>query len=333
MDSYIDNFAGSVARVLERPSREPNDFVSLAISGEQLRRACSVGDPNAAALAMVDRYERELSTFSVPTRDDLKAGISEAIADLEQYAASSSAARNVESGEAALLRLDELLSIGAAEVHGGFLPESELSSLATGLKELLRRIAPQCNELAQFAEDRQLLFGDDARLPHLYEWWEQLARLAPSRLALQATVAAAARRERRIAKAVADFEAAQSRPWLERLKDRLRALLPVSIVAPQHALQASYADATKLPDEHEEFISAEEFAVFRVGNTLVFKVAGEHQLEPVSVTSRGAHLRTETLDPTCFRIVLPPSDGIIESVVLLDGEQLVLPSIDLRIRQ
>jgi hypothetical protein len=332
MDSYIDNFAASVARVLDRPSREPNDFVSLAISGEQLRRACAVGEPSGAAQEMLGRYDHELSTFPAPSREDLKAGISEVVAELERYAASLRASRAEEIGVAALLRLDELLSVGAAEVRAGLLPEDDVISLASGVKELLRRIAPMCNELAQFAEDRQLLFGDDTRLPQLYEWWEQLARLAPSRLALQRTVGAAARRERRIAKAVADFEAAQSRPWLERLKDRLRALVTLSMVVPQHAFQASYANSTMLPDEHEELFSAEEFSVFRVGNTLVFKVTSEHLLEPVSVTSRGASLRAEKLDDTCFRIELPTSDGVIESVVLLDGETIALPSIDLRIR-
>jgi len=209
MDRYIDNFATTVREILDRQSRRHNDFVSLAISGEQLRRACETGVPSDEARSTLAGYDQALAAggYETPTLEELRDAIDDQLGELERYAASSPAERDPADGEDILLAIDEALCIAAAGVRAGAVEASSVAALAAGLTDRVREVAHRCTELAQVAEDRQLLFGLDPRMPTLFDWWEPLAELAPSRLALRATVTEHMRRERLIERALSSYEA------------------------------------------------------------------------------------------------------------------------------
>ncbi len=330
MANYIDNYAESTRRILKDGVSEANDFVSLAIAGEQLRRASNVGDPSTDAMSALMEYESFLKSYEGDIPGELDETVQESLAELHDYSRAATSQREISRGQELLLELDELMSVVTAGARASLYEEQSPNTLGELAMSKLAKIAGSLSELGQFAEDREILFGSDSDFPMAFAWWDVVAGLAPSRMALQATVNATARKERIVQAAIANFAAKHEPSALASLAGAIRAQLGaltegLGFFMP--AAQASYSDDTSVPSRQRELFQHEGFTVLCDDKYLVFMVSNEHTLEPVDVRLSGAELETETMDSSSFRVSLPRNAGTIEVVIQIDGEELTLPAI------
>jgi len=332
MTNYIDNYAESTRQILKDGIGEQDDFVSLAIAGEQLRRAASVGEPSPQALDLLHEYQLFLAAYEGEVLDDLAGLVRESLGDLQAYCNQLSE-RNIARGEELLTELDELVSLAVAGARAGIVEISTPEELGDLILSSLSELSSSLCGLGQFAEDREILFGADLEFPKAFAWWDTIAQLAPSRIALRVTVNAAARKERIIEAAIASFAAKHEPSTLSSLVKRVRNSLDtlgsgLRLTMPVLAQQASYSDDVCIPSAQIKLFEFGGFAIFQDNKYLVFIVMGEHTLTPVTVGISGALLEAEVIDESTFRVLLPSFVGTtLQVVVRLDGEELVLPPI------
>ncbi len=335
MANYIDNYAESVRQILSEGVREANDFTSLAIAGEQLRRASSVADVSTDAANALKEYETFLASYSGHGPGELAEIVEDSLAGLQDYASASTRARDVARGKELLVELDELMSVCVAGARAKlYSPRSpvELGALA---QTRVSSIAGALSALAQFAEDREILFGPDSEYPEAFAWWDGVAELAPSRVTFRSTVNAVARKERVLQSAIANFEAKHQASALSSLAESVKAgfaRLADGLRLAMPAPAFDFADDAKLPSRQHELFEEGAFTVLADLEHLVFVVTEDHALEPVSVRLSGKALNSEALDSASFRVALPSNAGSLEVVIRIDGEELVLPPIDYRER-
>jgi len=251
-DQHIERLAASVERILERVNRpriDPdtgikllddqtgatyeidrpvfNDFVGLAIAGEQLRRHvathCDTADHRGeaanldpAALATLENYKGFLTNYEFidADLDDLVLTMERSLWDLQLYARRPMAKRIRISGEVTfpdgeniLADLEETISVIAAVQHGRF-PDPEEFLCDSGIDEMMRAVAERVkeldiSELGNFAEKLlSLSGGGDPDVASVYSFLEELAEFSDGSIrfwcALGATVRSTARRDRLI---------------------------------------------------------------------------------------------------------------------------------------
>lgn len=207
MTTAPDIYARTTRELLAELDRSQNAFVSLAISGERLRRTCVMTEASAEALATLASYDAALPLYAGPLLEEIQEEVDGLLNEFDAYAATRLEGRDAEAGEDTLDGLDQAFLIGAAGMRAGFYEEADILALSVQVADRLRPHAFGCTELAQAAEDCQLIYGPDPRWPGLSAWWEMFAEAAPSRMALQATVVAEARRKRLIEQAVSRYAA------------------------------------------------------------------------------------------------------------------------------
>ncbi len=335
MANYINNFAASTRRILNEGLDEANDFANLAIAGEQLRRACAIGDADVDAAQALQEYDQFLRSYQGSGAEELAKGLLATLADLQSHSQVAPFERNIERGKDMLLEIDELLSVAAAGLRASLVEKSVVESLASSVRVPIRKLASSIPELAQFAEDRELLFGPDPDVPELFAWWESIAENAPTRMALQVTVASSIRRNSIIAEALAKFDAEHTSSavssFVEKLKQRFQTITtPFFVQTPSLAPQASFADTQPIPARLREVIPGEDFSVLCDDTHLVFSVETGRTLVAISIALGNEVLKADTIDDTSFRVPLPTKSGAIRVVLQIDGEELTLPEIDVR---
>lgn len=182
----IRGYASLLREILQRQPGDPNDFVSLAVTGETLRRALAAADePVEEARAALDAYDAALPAWKDDVPTDIPSELDEALEELR--ACAESLAEDLPASFPALVgRVDELLAVAVAGVRAGALEQRVADELAQRARDEVGRYAANAPALWQPTEDRSAWLGTDPDYPGAYRWLEELARYSASRRALEA---------------------------------------------------------------------------------------------------------------------------------------------------
>ena len=243
-DQHIERLADSVERILKRINLTPlyphtrpawNDFVGLAIVGEQLRRGIVIRQDESIGidsriLNTMAMYSDFLWNYEFIDGDlaRLREVLAEDLEALEKYADSPrrtrynppSAFPRPNVGEDLLIGLEETVSVIAAVYHAKY-PDPEDFLCVSGIDELMRAVcrrvsdlAPRCFELANFAESRLDIYGPyDRDAASIYSFLWELAELSDRSIKLQAELARLSQHKRQkiLDEAVKAFQAKHGR--------------------------------------------------------------------------------------------------------------------------
>lgn len=182
---HIEAFEGLLREAMDRGIEDANDFVNLAVTGEELRRALVLAEGSfesaAATLSEYDALLPQLRPF-VPLQ--LEADLQAALDAL------SVANPNDAQLDDFVVGVDEVLAVAAAGVRAGTLPRTAVERLGRHARDAARELAPRAHHLWQLAHERDLCLGPDPSFPGLYCWLEELAELAPERRAAMGAIQA-----------------------------------------------------------------------------------------------------------------------------------------------
>lgn len=202
-------FADNTQSILDDGVECHNDFVSLAISGENLRGYAAAKELNPPELASYDEF---LRSYKGEAPDSLESTMADTMADLFTYARESRITRDWEVGTGLLDDINDGLALAAAMTRAGRWEVSRLKEFAIRARQVIDCLVPKLLDLCQYAEDHQLIYMSDGEwfeqgLFDVYSFWEPMAYFSLSRMEMQATVASWARRTRIIDNAVRAFAA------------------------------------------------------------------------------------------------------------------------------
>jgi hypothetical protein len=330
MTTYLDNFARAVDQMLDEAPASANDLVSLAISGEQLRRgsalAESVSDEARRSLERYDAFLEIANNLDWPA--ELSVDLSGALEDLRAYAGEKRRLRDIERGEQYLVDVDHVLSIAAAETRAGHRSLEQLADLAAPARPDLAALAPELLDLAQVAEDRRLLFGRDPDYIDLFDFYEELARFAPSRVALESAVVRKATKQRLIDAAIADFYKPGLLDRVRELASRVKELFTLPIPATLTPV-ASFDTDPGVP-ELRQLASFDGLDVFTDGVFIHLVVEAGHRIKPVdAILEPKADAGIESFGDDAIRLPIPREPSTLRLTVEIDGERIELPPIHL----
>ncbi len=181
------SFEGYAALLEEQLGRGPtgdaNDFVSLAVTGETLRRAYAACDEELPAVERaLAAYDAALPGWGAAAPTDLREELSEA---LERLRDSIDDDEPTATASELVGQVDELIQVAAAAARAGTVAAGLPDELGEIARAEVRSVAARAPHLWQAAEDRAAWLGADAQAGP-YAWIDELACLAPTRLALAA---------------------------------------------------------------------------------------------------------------------------------------------------
>jgi len=190
MTKALQLFADNTQRILDRGPDCANDIVSLTIAGESLRRIVELlpeherDNPPAALVA----YDTFLTSYTGDVPEGLGETLASVLFDLDAYAHSSRLFRDWEHGTELLEDIDEVLSTAVGLVRMGRKDQAWLEDIAEKTTLVVAHLMPQLCDLLQFAEDHELIYGDDPEHVSLYGFWDALAWCAPTRIQFELAI-------------------------------------------------------------------------------------------------------------------------------------------------
>jgi hypothetical protein len=254
--------------------------------------------------------------------------LSGALEDLRAYAGEKRRLRDIERGEQYLVDVDHVLSIAAAETRAGHRSLEQLADLAAPARPDLAALAPELLDLAQVAEDRRLLFGRDPDYIDLFDFYEELARFAPSRVALESAVVRKATKQRLIDAAIADFYKPGLLDRVRELASRVKELFTLPIPATLTPV-ASFDTDPGVP-ELRQLASFDGLDVFTDGVFIHLVVEAGHRIKPVdAILEPKADAGIESFGDDAIRLPIPREPSTLRLTVEIDGERIELPPIHL----
>lgn len=186
---YTEQFADLLRTILDSGVQDENDFIALAVTGEQLRRAYQLlEEDNDRVSEILARYDSLLSGESLPVPAGLNRDLQNVLDELKKFAARPVSQRDPDTCEELLMGLDEVFSVAAAAHRAGKLGAGELAEMSARAVSCMQELAPALSVAWDFAERRELLFGPDPDNPGLFAWWEELAGYCSSRALLESAV-------------------------------------------------------------------------------------------------------------------------------------------------
>ena len=188
MSQTVRDFTSILELILKEQTGAMADFVSLAITGEWLRRALMMcEEPQPEGQAVLSEYDRALVLFEQTQPLELDKNISEALAAVVEYSKQDILMRDTNAGKDLLLAIDEVMAVAVAACRVGWIAEDELTRLSQKCIAEMWDASPACNDLWEYAEHREYSFCCPD-FPQAYQWWECLAQNSPSRIALAQTL-------------------------------------------------------------------------------------------------------------------------------------------------
>ena len=184
MSQTVRDFTNILELILKEQTGAMADFVSLAITGEWLRRALMMcEEPQPEGQAVLDEYDSALALFEQTEPLELDKNISEALMDVTEYSKQDFLIRDTNAGEDLLLAIDEVMAVAVAACRVGWIDAGELNRLSQKCINEVWTVAPRLNDLWEYAEHREQSFCAPD-YPLAYHWWECLAQFSPSRIQL-----------------------------------------------------------------------------------------------------------------------------------------------------
>lgn len=328
---------------LQEGTSSPGDVAAVAATGELLRRTLAMQEnPSDEAIAVLNEYDRYLRANAALIPAELDPDLDNLIGELETYSQLGVTERDSEDGIEALRGIDEVLSIGAAACRATALAESKLTDLGLSAASRLREAAPRLPELWQHAEDREQDVGPDPDFMDLYGFWEVLACLAPSRVALELGLSArpAEERERMIQRALKVLLKEEPRRLWDRIHEGIKRLIEraetaIEVRLPPRILAFDHNDGAALPKELtvlQDFDGA--LTILQSEDRLIVSVPEDHELEVSQISvSYGPSPEAEQLSPNSIQLCwdAPTAETTILRLILrVDGDELEIPPLQVR---
>lgn len=212
MSNNESPFAANTQRILDEGIECGNDFVSLCISGESLRGHASMNETSPPELATYDAF---LATYTGEAWDDLEVTMADIMVELVRYANEPHITRDWETGTGLLDDINDTLALASAMVRAGRWEVSRLKAMSDRARQVVDFLVPSLMDLCQYADDHQMIYMMDGDfcvedIHDVYSFWSPLAYFSESRMALQASIRAWARKERILQLAMRAFEAKHS---------------------------------------------------------------------------------------------------------------------------
>jgi hypothetical protein len=180
--SHVESFTELLKEILARDVEDANDFTSLAVTGEELRRAIALADaPPESAVQTLAEYDARLADLGHLVPENLEQDLAWTFDELEEYGRTPTRERDFDFGEDLLCGVDEVLSVAAAAERAGRMTADEVVSLERTAHERAAAVAPSLADLWNAAEERSVALGSDERFPGLYSWIERIAELSSLR--------------------------------------------------------------------------------------------------------------------------------------------------------
>jgi hypothetical protein len=245
----VDILTESMMDCLSRAILSIEDFAEMAATGEQLRRCLGMlENPPARALEALARYDALLPGLPAEFVPDLEPILEESLAALVRFAGTAPQEQDENDGRRRLDHLDEILSVAVAGYRGGKLGIKVVESLGARAKELVSARAARLSLLWQYAEDMELSFGPDPDVHRLFDFWEELACLAQSRLDMEQALALRfidpVRRSALVERVMARYAPQVQQSVGDKILEWIEKLDRLYVQWPQLAAQASFSSGT-----------------------------------------------------------------------------------------
>jgi hypothetical protein len=182
-------FANNTQQMLDEGIHCHNDFVSLVISGERLRRTAAKKEMSSPALDNYDAFVRSYKG-EAPTPDELTNSMVEVFIELR--ALSVSVDRDWEKGVAILDNIDDVVALATALVRSGHTEAGWLFDLCHRTWVSLHRMSTELADFSSHAFDHIRIYaednewqskrGDDSskrQFGNVYSFWDALAMRHP----------------------------------------------------------------------------------------------------------------------------------------------------------
>ncbi len=337
MEEHITLFVENLEDILAKGISHQDDFATLAITGEQLRRAlllASADHPRAHdALA---RYDALLTDHEGPVTSGLAESLDAALAELKAQAFAPGHRKDPEAAEEGAMWVEEVLCVAAARHRAGQMSAERLGALARKAQDGVGGLAARLYDLWELADDRSLAFAQDPDFPGLFSWWENLAALSEARLELQGALAIRSSQvdPARLRDAVDVVSRGLAQSPAPSFGERLAAFLDmVSEWAAPAPLPADAYGSTDGPPEVETLGGREDLITLLLEEgALVLMAAPGHGLELESAALDDGRAATATPQgEEGLRLKLPDAaaGSTLTVVVRVDGETVRLPVIRL----
>lgn len=157
-----------------------NDFVSLALTGEELRRlavGAVAGEDSGARVALAS-YEDRLRSEPGRVPAGLDRDLSSALDALDAVARKPASAREEARTLEVLQGIDEVLCVASAAWRAGGVGEQELSRMASLASDRVSALASSLPEAWNFAADWQSIHGIPPGDLDAFRFWDSLAALS-----------------------------------------------------------------------------------------------------------------------------------------------------------
>lgn len=141
---YIEENTKILLEILSRGVSDSNDFVSLAITGEELRRAIQIEKKTPVETAeTVQQYDEMLPDLCRFVPSGIVDDLFSALEDLSKYASTPISERNWCTGEDLIRGIDGILSVAAASARSGARSKEFVGLLVKETKGFVNQIAHQ----------------------------------------------------------------------------------------------------------------------------------------------------------------------------------------------
>ena len=170
----VEGYAGLLSEILGRVNPTEADFISLAITGETLRRVDKLND-------VLVLYDAALRSWVDLAPDYTADALYKALSEIEKFVALQPHKRRQDGAEL-VNELDEIFNVLFATVRAGRLTVDEGMRLASETRQRLGTIRFKAVPLWQPAEYRNVFLGPDPDFPEAYAWQADLGRFSMTRL-------------------------------------------------------------------------------------------------------------------------------------------------------
>jgi hypothetical protein len=224
MEHPANMLAQSLDEALDDGVVSENGFVSVALTGEQLRRMLPMQDDDVSeAERVLARYDELLAGYSGPMPDGLEADLGAVFEELDRLAGDEQ--QEGEDLENALAHVEDVLAVAAAQWRAGKLETSDVVNLGREAARRAAALAPSLSAVWDLADRASLCLAPNPDLPDLYVFWDEVARYSHERLLFEEVLEApSAEMRSRVIAAAVERIMETDKPCVPAMRRRVREL-------------------------------------------------------------------------------------------------------------
>ena len=201
---HINIFASALSpslAVIKQGTGDALDVIHAAVTSLEMERALAMVEEQKEVIPSVELptyfHHKELlkecdallkeeksANLSATVHQALDEWFTVAVERLQAFAAHVQA-NDLQDGMDALLAIDGVVSLAVVACRHGWIEEKRLRALTTQASSEVWELAAELCNLWEYAENREQQFAPASDYPEAFAFWEELAQLSSSRLALQ----------------------------------------------------------------------------------------------------------------------------------------------------